>query len=241
MELFLRVDDYTDATPEMRRVLEWLLGNGYKVHIAAIPGLLEPSGARFLETILNAHPGRVEVGQHGYVHACRRLGPRRFEVGPGMPRREQSRIINLGREALRERLVAPSVPVFTPPFNGYDDNTVLALIDNGFEVLSAEVRSQQESSIRTPLRQISINVDVCSKYFPEPALGQVDEIGEMVRIASSRDGYIGIMLHPDLVALTDAWLRELFTAVSAVDRWRSVLLSQVDASVKFASRPQVSS
>jgi hypothetical protein len=229
MDLFVRIDDYTEATPEMCPVVEWLLGNGYRIHIAVIPGRLTRTGARFLEAILSAHPGQVEFGQHGYIHACRRFGRKRFEVGPGMSRSEQTTIIALGRQAMWERLATPAVPVFTPPFNGYDDNTILALIDNGFDVLSAAVRSRQQESLTAPLRQVSINVDVCDKYFPSAALRPVNKIGSVIRRAYGRDGYIGIMLHPNLTVLTDAWLTELFSLVSSIEGLRPVLLSQVNA------------
>jgi hypothetical protein len=231
MEFFLRIDDYHDATPDVCRVLEWLLGNRYRLHVAVIPGLLTTRGALFLEAILGTYPRHVEVGQHGYIHTCRRQGRKRFEVGPGMDWYEQAKIIALGKQVLRERLPAPTVPVFTPPFNGYDNNTIQALSENRFEILSAEVQSQRDV-IAAPLREVSINVDVCDKYFPRPVLQEVSAIGSMIRRTNARDGYVGIVLHPNLTILTDDWLQELFIEIRSIVGFHSVLLSQANTTVK---------
>jgi hypothetical protein len=226
MDLFVRIDDYADATPEMCRVVEWLLGTDCPVHIAAIPGLLTRAGAQFLEYVIDKSPGNVEVGQHGYMHTCRQHGRKRFEVGPGMSCREQSEIIARGQRELHRRLEVPTVAVFTPPFNGYDDNTIPALIENGFEILSAAVCAPRN---KWPLlKEISVNIDVCERYLPTAVLRRIEDLAKDLRDTCRRDRYLGILLHPTLTFLDDQWLRSLFNALGAIGKLNFVLLSQAN-------------
>lgn len=225
LELFVRLDDWSSGALAERRALEWLIAHGYKVHVAAIPGLLTHQGAMCLRRAVNRHPDQVEVGQHGYLHTCRSVGRKRFEVGPGMSRDEQADIIAKGARMLRDKLEFPIAPVFTPPFNGYDHNTVRAVGDNGFEVLSAAVRRRTRAT--AGIRLIPVNLDVCGAYFPAVRLRSQARIAAITRHVQSRDGFVGVMLHPMLAPLTGAWLKEWSSRLHGIGLKTAVLLSRM--------------
>jgi hypothetical protein len=221
---FVRLDDWSNGAAAERSALEWFIEHGHKVHVAVIPGLLTRQGATYLRRVVSEHPDRVEVGQHGYLHTCRKIGRRRFEVGPGMSRDEQADIIAKGARMLRDKLEVSIAPVFTPPFNGYDHNTVRAVADNGFEVLSAAVRQRTAA---TGIRLVPVNVDVCAAYFPTPTLRSIPRIAAMTRHVQSRDGFVGVMFHPTLTPLTAAWLKEWSSRIHEIGLTSSRLLSRI--------------
>jgi hypothetical protein len=222
----VRLDDWWHGASAERRALEWFVAHGLKVHVAAVPGLLTRQGAAFLRRAVSEYPDHVEVGQHGYLHTCRRVGTRRFEVGPGMSRDEQADIIARGAILLRDKLEFAVAPVFTPPFNGYDHNTVRAVGDNGFDVLSAAVRRQTTEA--TGIRLIPVNVDVCARYFPTATLRSLPRIAATARHVGWRDGFVGVMFHPTLTPLTVAWLEEWSSGMQEIGLTRPVLLSRME-------------
>lgn len=78
----------------------------------------------------------VEVALHGYLHvdARRNAGYRSEFAGVSLERQE--RILAWGKSALEEAL-GTSVDKLIPPFNTYDENTVLAMRRTGYGFLSA--------------------------------------------------------------------------------------------------------
>ncbi len=115
--------------------------------------------------------------------------------------------------------------MFTTPFNGYDNNAILALVDNRVEVLSADILSQHLEVAIGPFQDVSIKVDVCEKYFPRRVLRRVKGIGAIARRACARDGYV-VTLHPNLTIFTDSWLRELSTTLYLQAAFRASLAGQ---------------
>jgi hypothetical protein len=124
-----------------------------------------------------------------------------------------------------DKLDTPITEVFTPPFNGYDANTMLALRDTGFKILSAVQRSMLPETKH--LRHVHVNIDVCARYFPRPALLPIKKIKTETECVCRRDGFVGVMLHPNLTRLTPSWLSEWSSMMRGMGLSRSVLLSKV--------------
>jgi hypothetical protein len=223
---FLRLDDWFRGTEAERHTLRWLVSHGYKVHVAVVPGLLTKQGSTYLRTEVDEHPDCIEVGQHGYLHTCRNFGRKRFEVGPGMACDEQAVIIAAGARMLQDKLEMATTRVFTPPFNGYDANTLSALRDNGFEVLSAAVRRPVADT--QGIRLVPVNVDLCAQYFPSPRLSSLNQIVATTRFVCLRDGFVGVVFHPTLTPLNGQWLEAWSWQMRTLGLTRSVMLSSVE-------------
>lgn len=95
-----------------------------------------------------------EIGQHGYTHENvgegrgGRLYHERSEFG-GLPFHEQERRIGAGRDILESHGFDPTT--FVPPWHEYDENTLPALADNGFDCLN-------ESRWPFPLRMSGVTL-----------------------------------------------------------------------------------
>ena len=78
-----------------------------------------------------------EICLHGYQHRNNNsVDWEPFEFR-GVPLLTQKAWIEKGKSKL-ESLTGVKVKVFVPPFNGWDQNTLIALTDNDFSILSAE-------------------------------------------------------------------------------------------------------
>ena len=83
--------------------------------------------------------GEVEVALHGFNHR-NHLRPGRFakptySEWAGVSYNEQLRKLSSGKKIL-DSVLCTEIKVFVPPFNTYDDNTLRALEDLGFEIIS---------------------------------------------------------------------------------------------------------
>ena len=101
-------------------------------HAADIP--LSSERIEFLKDALNRR--RISIALHGYSHKTRR--PVNYSEWTGVPLPEQKALLAKGR-ALLESLFGKPVDIFVPPWNDYDENTVIALQQLGFRCLSANM------------------------------------------------------------------------------------------------------
>jgi peptidoglycan/xylan/chitin deacetylase (PgdA/CDA1 family) len=152
LKVVLRYDDYSAGSrTETERALFRLtheLGIGVLVGVipfsaaaepttevpAAAPDLfLPPEKLALLKeyAALNA----IEIGIHGFVHADNRGATAASEFA-GLPVERQYRLLRTAKAAM-ESAARSNVRLFIPPFNTYDENTLRALDQAGYRLLSA--------------------------------------------------------------------------------------------------------
>ncbi|RJX15898.1 DUF2334 domain-containing protein [Candidatus Bathyarchaeota archaeon] len=88
----------------------------------------------YLKFLKVLYPNLFEIALHGYTHQSLSGFHVRSEF-KGLDYESQYKRIYLGKKILREALNIEPV-TFIPPFNTYDNNTVLALKNLGFKVIS---------------------------------------------------------------------------------------------------------
>jgi predicted deacetylase len=137
--LFLRDDDVGPRNAAIERFVEIFLSRLIPVSYQIIPARLTADSADWLAALAARHPGLIEFGQHGHTHEMTVRGRRQwYEFGPERDRAEQRSVIAAGRARLAELLGAAwAGRLFTPPRHRYDRNTLRALADEGFGILSA--------------------------------------------------------------------------------------------------------
>jgi hypothetical protein len=162
VRVLLRYDDYTKTSSF---VLEQQLFRGLSrmsvpVLIGAVPfpgapypdisatsvgkkADLGPEKVALLREL--AAKGHAEVALHGYSHRNNAAAGQRNSEFAGLPLEQQRQLLTLGKTAFEAALDLP-VRTFIPPFNAYDDSTVLALERTGFAILSADVRRAQANA-----------------------------------------------------------------------------------------------
>ncbi len=136
---FVRDDDIGELTEPLKRFVELFAARGIPVSYQVIPARLTAECAAYMKAVSAAHPGLVEIGQHGLTHQMT-LGGKTLkrEFGPERSLAQQTDDIARGMSLLREGF-GPDTPiaVFTPPQHKFDRNTLTAAAAAGHRIFSA--------------------------------------------------------------------------------------------------------
>ncbi len=135
--------------------------------------------------------GLVEIAVHGFTHHANSVTPSSPDGKSefrGLDYSSQLRMLTAGRRAL-ENLYQVSATTFIPPWSSYDENTLRALDDLGFKVLSGSSHTGGIAASGRPQRLQFL-----------PATCGLDPLQEAVGAArKSSDAHpaIVVILHPD--------------------------------------------
>lgn len=137
--IFLRDDDVGALTPALSYFVRQFKARGLPVSYQIIPEQFTPEAAAFMLEERAKAPSLVEFGQHGLRHEMQVRGKTEYyEFGPERSYGQQLADIEQGKALLQARLGSgESLRVFTPPRHRYDRNTLKALREVGFSILSA--------------------------------------------------------------------------------------------------------
>lgn len=136
---FVRDDDIGELTEPLKRFVELFAARAIPVSYQVIPARLTAECASYMKSVAAAHPGLIEIGQHGLTHQMTVGGKTlKREFGPERSLAQQSEDIARGLGLLREHF-GPETPVvvFTPPQHKFDRNTLAAAAAAGHRVFSA--------------------------------------------------------------------------------------------------------
>jgi hypothetical protein len=223
--VFLRDDDLGRLSPPLRAVVDLLLEEQVPCNYQVVPAQLDPDSARYARATQEQNPRLFFLNQHGYRHEQEIAGSHRYsEFDGARSYAEQRSELGLGRRILEDRLAGSfDGRIFTPPCHKYDENTLIALRELGFTILSAGVRVDRASRLyyalgsrlervswlgkrvsyhggltpRTRLAEVSVCIDVDED---EDARGRKIEKGASALWAefercSARTPVVGVMLH----------------------------------------------
>lgn len=143
-----RYDDYSSLsnTPLEQEILEIFENNNIPLTIGVIPFAvnnpynpdpqdllpLEKEKLDILKTAIKK--GFAEVALHGYSHQAN--ADNKLSEFSGIPNQRQLELISVGKKYLEEAINTP-ISVFIPPWNSYDQSTIIALEELEFLTLSA--------------------------------------------------------------------------------------------------------
>lgn len=186
IKLVLRIDDYS-AWPRRLPLWKQLLIDVTKRDLAATIGVIpnradgNVESTDHLETVPlteeSAKPlvtamatGKIEAALHGYTHQTR-VSTAPFTEFSGRPFAEQLQLITAGKAEL-ERVLPVKIRTFIPPWNSYDDGTLLAAEQAGLQAFSASASSVPQT-----------NSSLCIL----PYTCDIDEVREAVATARQSD------------------------------------------------------
>ena len=227
LAVFCRDDDvgWTDAA--LWPLIDVVGRCGAHLDMAVIPTALTATSATTLGRAVDAADGRLHLHQHGYSHANHQTRGRKCEFGDERDARSKAKDIASGRARLESLLGERFEPVFTPPWNRCDQDTVAALEEQGFEVLSRDAGARPVQLHR--LREVPIHFDWC-KYSDGSDAGWHAIAGQIAeRIEAG--GNLGLMFHHAVMDATDRGrVYELLQRLAASGRVRwEHILSLADA------------
>ncbi len=219
-EVFFRDDDLGDWNEALQKVASLFLERHIPVNYQVVPTFLTNECVGHIRNLRARHPNMIHLNQHGYRHEQFIHGKHHWsEFVGGRSFDDQLETIRLGRELLANFLQEDFDPlVFTPPQHSYDRNTLRALEQLGFEILSASFyprrltqliyhagRKLHLTAVRgrgisyhgnwrsdSGLFELSISVALDDAG---PVRGSVDQLLEEFSAARMYTNRIGIMLH----------------------------------------------
>jgi peptidoglycan/xylan/chitin deacetylase (PgdA/CDA1 family) len=214
---FFRADDVAVPGNAFTAMAETFRASGVPLNMAVVPAWLTAS--RWSALSKTAGGGELFCWcQHGWRHMnFEPAGAKKREFGQARPARDKRQDLGKGFARLAEILGARFTPVFTPPWNRCDGESLAAMPGIGFKAVSRTVGAGPEPPLDLP--DFPVRVDLHTRKEPDPS-ASLDALLEELRqgLASGR---LGVMLHhqrmnPAALAFTDDLLRAL-AATKAVD------------------------
>ena len=129
--------------------------------------------------------------QHGWRHINHEQQGRKLEFGPARSAAQILADLDRGRQRLASLMDRDFFPVFTPPWNRCDENTLDLLKRLGYAGVSRTGRAEPQTPAGLP--EFPVHVDLHTRKDPDPASGWSKLLTELFQALSS--GRCGIMIH----------------------------------------------
>ena len=137
IELFIRDDDVDSEEANLNRLISTGLKLRVPISYGIIPATLTQTVEKFLNSVKRSHPELIELHQHGWAHRNHEGDPGKGEFGPSRPYDQQFEDLEKGRVTLQQSFGDGFFPAFSPPWNLYTVETIRAMKELRFVVLSA--------------------------------------------------------------------------------------------------------
>ncbi|HEY6195378.1 MAG TPA: glycosyltransferase [Candidatus Eisenbacteria bacterium] len=211
IDIFLRNDDVGKEDRGLRRLLDLTLARGVPLSLEVIPGVLNGSKEMLLQEYKHFFPTLLELNQHGWEHRNHELNGTKSEFGANRSYAQQLEDIARGKRLLEQAFPDRFHAVFTPPWNRCTEDTLHALDQLGFRVLSRSRGHAEATGHR--FREIPITLDLF-RWKGGVVLRPSDEILADLMSQMNEGVTIGLMLHhqvmgPDAFAFLEDLLDEL--------------------------------
>ena len=224
--VFFRLDDVDGAGDHLREVLSAFVIRHMPVHCSVIPGLLQNETASYLLKLLDSSSPGIEVGQHGWMHADYQG---KGEFGSNRSLELQLADITKGMDVMKGTFGERWMKVFTPPYGRWTRDTLRAISQLGFSVISCVMDNPKERWLgpiasRLGIRRFGTTTPFPFLLFsnhpgPIPNFTNIIEISTSVSILSSYDpvrfrsaenvlscikrsktSVVGVLLHPQYLS-----------------------------------------
>ncbi len=261
ISVFFRDDDMGIYRESLCGLVRLLREEGAPCNYQVVPAHLEAATVKFVLEEKAKAPELVFLNQHGLRHEQTIAGQHCWsEFDGGRPYDEQLRDIAAGHQRLREMFGdAFDGRIFTPPCHKYDERTLRALSELGFEVFSAGVRYDGSSRLyyqvgrllgrvnflgkrvsyhgaaipRTRLVEVSacMNVDMDVDRDGQELQKTADDLWHEWQRCSSRVSIVGVMTHHERYVRPEKFdaLRQFVRRLAADPRVRFRSIQEIAA------------
>ncbi len=191
--VFFRADDIGLPGSQLAGMTALFVRRGVPLALAVVPTWL-PMRHADLKSQLAPGGDLWCLHQHGFRHANHEQGTparKKSEFGPARSVEAKQRDIFRGRDILESHFGERLYPLFTPPWNRCDGETLSILAELGFKAVSRSAGARPTTP--RDLQELTVNVDLHTRKEPtaESALAALlDELEQGLA-----KGHCGIMLH----------------------------------------------
>lgn len=213
-QVFFRDDDFGELTPEAVNLITLFESKRVPLSIEVIPDDLTEESILWLNQQKANYTSLLGIHQHGYSH----------ELFQGVPYEEQLNRIQAGKAIMQTSFGSYFKLVFTAPYNKFDNNTLLALQESDFKIISASTREWFYGNITGySVKEYSICINVLDSNNEIKPYSQLVENYEMCK---KHTLYIGIMLHHE--EMNESELLVLSRFISYVKRQNNTIMRKLE-------------
>jgi peptidoglycan/xylan/chitin deacetylase (PgdA/CDA1 family) len=137
IELFIRNDDVYSEEVNLSRLITIGLKLRVPISFGVIPSRLTKNVENILASVKRSHPELIEIHQHGWAHINHEGKTGKAEFGAARSYHQQRDDLQSGRVILEQSFGDGFFPALSPPWNVYTADTIRAMRELGFLVLSA--------------------------------------------------------------------------------------------------------
>lgn len=223
-KVFFRADDIGVPSSLFSAMINAFAHSNVPLGLAVVPAWLTP--LRW-ETICNNIQTASPLWcwhQHGWRHTNHEKQGRKYEFGPSRSAPAKHNDILAGRKKLEALMGSDFTPIFTPPWNRVDNDTLCSLQQLQYLAVSRTQGAAPPSP--NSLTDIYINVDLHTRREPSPQKAWTGFLLELEYALAT--GHCGIMLHHQRMNRhAVAFLPILFTELRANKRISLVSMSEM--------------
>jgi peptidoglycan/xylan/chitin deacetylase (PgdA/CDA1 family) len=189
--IYFRADDVAVPGKQFVRLMELFRRYRVPLCLGVVPAWL--STARWREiSRLGGHTRNLWCWhQHGWRHINHQPHGRKLEFGPGRSAKQIQTDLNQGKERLESIMGRDFLPVFTPPWNRCDQNTLDLLKKLGYAGVSRTSRAEPQAPAGLP--EFPVHVDLHTRKDPDPVSGWSNLSAELLQALSG--DRCGFMIH----------------------------------------------
>jgi len=189
--IFFRADDVAVPGKRFARLMELFTRYGVPLSLAVVPAWLTGPRWQQLKGLAQKAPSLWCWHQHGWRHINHEVKGEKQEFGPSRPSSRIREDLVRGRHRLETHMEQDFYPVFTPPWNRCDLNTLRLLKELGYHAVSRS----RDSLPSTPegLPDFPVNLDLHTRKEVNPVADWDHLFTELSHAVAS--GLCGIMIH----------------------------------------------
>jgi peptidoglycan/xylan/chitin deacetylase (PgdA/CDA1 family) len=189
--VFFRADDIAIPSARQNRLLELFAQHDAPLCAAIVPAWINRSRWQNICRHVRGKHRLFAWHQHGWIHHNHETAGKKQEFGPGASYQRKRRDILRGRDKLTDILGGHFLPVFTPPWNRLDLDTMHILKELGFRAIS---RYRGDRLPTLPgLPDLSVNVDLHTRREDSAEAGWAGLLTELDQALAT--GVAGLMIH----------------------------------------------
>lgn len=208
--VFFRADDIAIPSRNQHRLLQMFAHFEVPLCAAVVPAWLNESRWESICATVQDKHHLFSWHQHGWVHTNHETAGKKHEFGPGTTPHRKRRDLARGRDKLQRILGRQFLPVFTPPWNRMDLETMGILKDLGFAAISRYSNATPPTFPELPDFPASVDLHTRKETTPQDSLAAF--LREL-KVSLSR-GWVGFMIHhqrmsPSAFSFLEALLPQL--------------------------------
>ncbi len=187
--VFFRADDIGAPGRTFEKMIPLFQNHALPLNLAVVPTWLTAPRWAMLQRLCSTTPHLWNWHQHGWRHINHEPAGKKQEFGPARSREAKHKDLSRGQAGLQKILGEDFIPVFTPPWNRMDAESLESVKELGFKAISRSRHARPD----TDLPDFQVNVDLHTRTEIDPHEGMDAFLAELEESVAS--GNCGIMIH----------------------------------------------